>query len=87
MLKICFSNGSKDDGLSNSHALIIPEFKFKEVIGSISGSFSDRKNNMKLSGYSIRLIDPVTNLVIVNKNGDLMQTVTDENGLYRACLV
>jgi hypothetical protein len=82
MLKFCFANGSEDDGISNSHALKITEFKFKEVVGSISGSVSDRKNNKKLSGYHIRLIDPTTNLVIVNKNGDIMQTVTDQNGQF-----
>lgn len=82
MLKFCFANGSEDDGLSNSHALKITEFKFKEVIGSISGSVSDRKNNKMLSGYHIRLIDPVTSQVIVNKNGDIMQTVTDQNGQF-----
>lgn len=83
MLRFCFANGSEDDGISNSHALKVTEFKFKEVVGSVSGSVSDRKNNKMLSGYGIRLIDPVTNQVMVNKNGDLMQTITDENGQYK----
>lgn len=83
MLKFCFANGSEEDGKSNSHALKVTEFIFKEVVGSISGTVSDRKNIKMLSGYSVKLVDPVTNLVIVNKNGDLMETVTDENGQYK----
>lgn len=36
-ITICHSNGSEDDGRSNSHAIKIPEFEYAELVGLIEG--------------------------------------------------
>lgn len=80
-LYICYSNGSADDGLSNSHAVKIPGFKFTEFLGTIEGKVLDEETGLPLSGSVIRLLDSQGNLV-VNKEGWVMQSTTDATGKY-----
>ncbi len=78
---ICYANGSEDDGLSNSHAIKIPEFTFSELMGSISGKVIDFDTGMPVAGATIMLRDSNGELV-VNKEGWAMQALTDETGEY-----
>ncbi len=78
---VCFSNGSEDDGLSNSQAVKITEFEFKEYLGSISGFVLENGSNMPLSGSLIRLLD-INGSPVYNRNGVLMETTTGPDGSY-----
>ncbi|MEZ4911375.1 MAG: T9SS type A sorting domain-containing protein [Saprospiraceae bacterium] len=80
-LIISLSNGSKDDGKSNSHAVKITGFKFQEVLGAIAGTVIDDKTGLPLSGAIIELIDSYGN-VITNKNNVVMQATTGPDGKY-----
>lgn len=80
--KLCFSNGSEDDGMSNSQAIKINKFTFREVVGKISGQVKDRKNNEVLPGFTIYLLDLETGLPVYNKDGSLMTAITDLEGKY-----
>ena len=78
---MCYSNGSDDDGLSNSHAVKIPQFEFSELLGRIEGTVYEVTTRTPLAGSVVRLVDEKGELV-VNKEGLLMQTMTDETGHY-----
>jgi len=78
---LCHTNGSEDDGLSNSHAIKIPEFEFSELLGRIEGTVYEVTTRTPLSGSVIRLLDQNGELVI-NKEGFVMQVMTDETGHY-----
>ena len=78
---LCHSNGSEDDGLSNSHAIKIPGFQFTEFLGTISGKVLDDTTGKPLAGSVIRLLDSEGNLVI-NKEGWAMQVMTDDSGVF-----
>jgi hypothetical protein len=80
-LYICYSNGSQDDGISNSHAVKIPGFKFTEFLGTIEGQVLDEETKLPLAGSVVRLLDSEGNLV-VNKEGWVMQVTTDATGRY-----
>ena len=81
--KICLANGSEDDGLSNSQAIKINKFTFRELVGSISGMVKDRKNDIVLPGFRVYLVDSETDLPVYNKDGHLMTAITDNDGKYR----
>lgn len=76
-----YSNGSEDDGLSNSHALKIPGFDFAELLGRIEGNVFEISSRTPLAGSVLMLVDQNGELV-VNKEGFIMQTMTDETGHY-----
>lgn len=81
-LVICNSNGSDDDGLSNSHAVRFSDFEFNEAFGSIEGSVFEDLTKQPLSGSLITLLDDKGNPAY-NKNGDLMEIVTGLDGTYK----
>lgn len=81
--KLCLSNGSEDDGMSNSQAIKINKFTFRELIGSIAGRVYDRKNEKPLQGFKVYLVDYKTGLPIYNKDKQLMTAVTDFDGKYQ----
>ncbi|MBL0099600.1 MAG: hypothetical protein IPP49_05690 [Saprospiraceae bacterium] len=76
---LCYSNGSEDDGMSNSHAIKIPQFEFAELLGRIEGKVYEYGTQQTLSGAVVRLVDTSGELVI-NKEGIVMQSMTDESG-------
>ncbi|MBK7806248.1 MAG: T9SS type A sorting domain-containing protein [Saprospiraceae bacterium] len=78
---ICHSNGSEDDGLSNSHAIKIPEFEYAELVGLIEGVVFEDITNIPLTGSLVSLIDEQGNPVY-NKLGNLMETMTGKDGSY-----
>lgn len=78
---LCYSNGSEDDGMSNSHAIKITEFSFTELIGGISGTVINKANGLPIAGSIIKLVDDQGN-IIENKHGWAMHTMTDETGQY-----
>ena len=78
---LCYSNGSEDDGMSNSHAIKIPQFEFAELLGRIEGKVYEYGTQQTLSGAVVRLVDTSGELVI-NKEGIVMQSMTDESGFY-----
>jgi hypothetical protein len=80
-LTLCYSNGSEDDGLSNSHAIKITKFYFSELLGGISGTVLNKDTGLPLSGSVIKLLDQNGNLV-ENKHGWAMQIMTDASGQY-----
>lgn len=81
--KLCFNNGSEDDGMSNSQAIKINKFTFRELIGSIASRIYDRKNEKPLQGFKVYLVDYKTGLPIYNKDKQLMTAVTDFDGKYQ----
>ncbi len=78
---ICYANGSEDDGLSNSHAIRVPEFTFSELVGSIEGHVLEDITSTPLSGSLVRLLDQDNNPVY-NKQGMLMEMTTGPDGSY-----
>lgn len=78
---LCYSNGSEDDGLSNSHAIRMPEFEFSEILGSVSGFVREDKTNAPLAGSLVRLVDKDGNPVI-NRLGQLAEMTTGADGSY-----
>ena len=79
---LCYANGFEDDGTSNSHAIKVLGFDFQEVIGRIEGTVYEYGTNIALSGSKIILIDEITGLQVINKAGQLMETITDGSGNY-----
>lgn len=81
ILTLCHSNGSQDDGLSNSHAIKITSFTFTELIGGLSGTIYNEETGLPLAGSIVKLVDKNGNIV-ENKDGWAMQIMTDETGQY-----
>jgi Secretion system C-terminal sorting domain len=78
---ICHSNGSEDDGLSNSHAIKITDFEYAELVGLIEGVVFEDITNIPISGSLVSLMDEQGNPVY-NKQGNLMETMTGPDGSY-----
>lgn len=80
-LIVSLSNGSQDDGKSNSHAVKITGFKFQEVLGAVSGTVINQETGLPLAGATIKLVD-INGLVITNRNNAPMQATTGADGKY-----
>ena len=81
-LTISFANSGEDDGISNSQALKVTGFLFKEVLGSISGTVYNNETNSPLAGAKLLLLDPSGNAVL-DKNGIPITFTTGPLGTYR----
>lgn len=79
--RLCYANGSEDEGLSNSHAIRVPGFQFTEVLGSIEGLVLEEGSQIPLPGALLTLLDKDGQLV-VNKLGQIMQATTAQDGRY-----
>src|SRR5690606_41137743 len=80
---ICTSNGSMDDGLSNSHAVKIVGFDFCAAgIGSLSGKVKDHQSGTGIAGSAIQLFDTL-GLAVLDHEGLPYLAVTGLDGMYR----
>ena len=78
---ICYANGFEDDGISNSHAIKIPEFEFAELVGLIEGTVFEDITNKPLGG-SVIMLEDENGSPVYNKSGQLMEITTGSDGKY-----
>ena len=78
---ICYENGPRDDGISNSQALKITDFTFCEVKGAVSGYVIDKN---KISGIGDTRINLLTadGEPVLDKEGQPVFVTTDADGFY-----
>lgn len=79
---LCYANGSKDDGLSNSQAVRISSFSYCEYLGNIAGQVLVDRSFTPLSNVNVRLLNN-DGTVVLDKNNLPITTTTDTNGAYR----
>lgn len=78
---LCYANGSADDGLSNSQAMRINEFRYKKAQGSIAGYVLEDLTDMPLQGSRVSLYDE-NGAQVLDENGQALSVATDKDGYY-----
>lgn len=80
---LCYSNGPRDDGRSNSHAIKLVGFDFCSTgFGSIRGMVREKETNIPLAGSTIQLFDTLGQAVL-DTLGNPYIADTGLNGLYQ----